>query len=106
MYGADLYLNDELVTEIEIPDTISKINSYAFYGCKSLTRVVIPDSVTSIGDYAFYGCTGLTFITFEGTVAQWNAISRGSAWCHFTHNGHDYTIVTKIICSDGTVTIR
>ena len=69
-YGADLYLNDELVTEIEIPDTISTIKSYAFYGCKSLTGVIIPDSVTSIGSSAFDGCSGLTSIEISDNVTS------------------------------------
>ncbi|MBQ8685181.1 MAG: leucine-rich repeat domain-containing protein, partial [Clostridia bacterium] len=50
--GASLYVNNEPVTELEIPNTITEIKAYAFYNCSSLTEVVIPDSVTSIGDYA------------------------------------------------------
>ena len=33
----------------------------AFTYCSSLTSVNIPNSVTSIGKYAFYGCTSLTY---------------------------------------------
>lgn len=32
--------------------------------------VVIPDSVTSIGEYAFYGCTSLTSITIPDSVTD------------------------------------
>ena len=66
--GADLYLNGELVTEIEIPHAIDTINPYAFYGCKSLVSVTIPDGVTSIGEYAFQGCTGLSKIEISNSV--------------------------------------
>ena len=57
--GADLYLNNNLVTELIIPESIIRINSYAFYGCKSFTNIMIPDSVTSIGASAFEGCSSL-----------------------------------------------
>ena len=42
-----------------IPDTITKIDDFAFSGCKDLTDIVIPPSVTRIGDSAFEGCTEL-----------------------------------------------
>lgn len=45
-----------------IPDSVTAINGYAFYGCKGLTSIYIPDSVTAIDNYAFYGCKGLTSI--------------------------------------------
>ena len=49
--------------------------------CSSgLTSITIPDSVTSIGSSTFEGCSGLTSITFNGTKAQWNAISKGYHW--------------------------
>ena len=51
-----LYINtNELVDDIEIPESVSSIGSLAFNGCKSLKSVVIPDNVVSIGYRAFYG---------------------------------------------------
>ena len=53
-----------------IPDGVITIQSYAFYGCSSLTNITIPDSVTSIGDYAFSGCSSLTNITIPNSVTS------------------------------------
>ena len=58
-YGANLYLHGELVTDLVIPDSVTRIKDYAFYGCTSLTSVIIPDSVTSIGYEAFCECYAL-----------------------------------------------
>ena len=52
-------------TEVVIPNTITKINDYAFYNCTSLTNITIPDSVTSIGNDAFSGCTKLMFNEYD-----------------------------------------
>lgn len=54
-YAHNLYLNNLLVTELAIPDGVTKIDNYAFVGCLSLTSLTIPDSVTKIGAYAFDG---------------------------------------------------
>lgn len=47
-----LYINNELVTSITIPNGVTAIPSYAFSKCSILTSVTIPDSVKSIGNYA------------------------------------------------------
>lgn len=50
------------------------IGADVFWNCSSLTSVTIPDSVTRISTYAFNGCSSLTSITFNGTKEQWYEI--------------------------------
>jgi BspA type Leucine rich repeat region (6 copies) len=38
-----------------IPNSVTNIGDYAFYGCTSLTNVVLDDNLISIGAYAFSG---------------------------------------------------
>ena len=68
--GADLYLNNEKVENLVIPDSVTSIGDYAFDNCTSLTSITIPDSVTSIGDHAFDDCTSLTSITIPDSVTS------------------------------------
>ena len=49
---------------IELPSTLTKINTTTFQLCASLDDIVIPASVTEILDGAFYGCSRLKSITF------------------------------------------
>ena len=65
---AKLYLNYTEVTELTIPDSVTSIGDYAFYGCSSLTSVTIPDSVTSIGYYAFRYCSSLKSVYCKPTT--------------------------------------
>ena len=68
-YAKNLYINDVLVTEVNIT-TATKIKVYAFYGCSSLTSIEIPNSVTSIGNSAFYGCSSLTSVVIPDSVTS------------------------------------
>ena len=45
--------NSNSVTSIIIPNNVTSIGDYAFYGCLSINSVTIPNSVTNIGTYAF-----------------------------------------------------
>ena len=54
-YAEHIYLNGELITELVIPDTVTKIPRYAFNSV-DIKKVVISDSVISIGDHAFNNC--------------------------------------------------
>ena len=62
------------LTEAIIPDGVTSIGDYAFYGCTGLTSIDIPDGVTSISICAFRACTGLTSIDIPGgvtTIDNW-----------------------------------
>lgn len=54
--GRGRLYNDEgkEITNLVVPDCVTKINDYAFYGCKGLVSVITSNNVTSIGKKAFY----------------------------------------------------
>ena len=54
--------NNELISDVAIPEGITSIPEDAFYGCYSLTSIAIPNSVTSIGNNAFDCCFKLKSI--------------------------------------------
>ena len=65
-----IYLEGEIVTELVIPDGVTKIEDYAFSNFDSLTAVTIPNSVKSIGSHAFYYCKGLANVVIPNEVTD------------------------------------
>lgn len=63
------------VTKVDIQAKIDSIGTYAFYQCSNLTSISIPNSVTRIESYAFEGVY-LEVIYYGGTQEDWN-ISQG-----------------------------
>ena len=54
-YARNLYIDGELLTEVNFPEGTKIINDYVFDGCQNLESISIPDSVTQIGCFAFSG---------------------------------------------------
>ncbi len=54
-FDRDYYPQVDKITSIVVPNTVQRIEHYAFYNCVGLKSVFIPKSVTYIGSYAFYG---------------------------------------------------
>lgn len=86
------------ITSINIPDGVSVVGVSAFQECAGITSIVIPESVTEIMRVAFHGCFNLTRIEYNGTTAQWGAITLGAGW-------NEYVPATEIICTDGSVSL-
>lgn len=71
-YAKNLYLNDELITDIEIPKSAVVLNKYAFYDCQNIKTVTIHNSLLGITEDAFYNCTGIENVYFTGTEDEWD----------------------------------
>ena len=69
-YGANMYLNNELVTELVIPEGVKAINNLAFYRLESITKIVMPNTLESIGEEAFYGCKNLKSLEIPNNVTS------------------------------------
>jgi len=70
-----------------IPNSVTSIGRYAFFGCSGLTSVTIPNSVTSIVNYAFENCSGLLNIVCESVYppsAENNTFFGVPAYCTLT----------------------
>lgn len=100
---ADLYLNGELLTDVIIPEGVTHISNYAFYGCTSIKTVEIPESVTYIGWRTFNYCDTLSDIYYRGDEEMWNDIDFGdfntsleNAEIHFM-SGHEHSFGEEII---------
>lgn len=61
--ASHLYINGAEVTNIEIPESVIRIGSYAFYG-SDIKSIKIPESIKYIGKSAFEGCDSLQLVDF------------------------------------------
>ncbi len=70
LHAHNLYLDNNLIENLNIPDNTTSIGNYTFSACTSITDVVVPDSVTYIGDEAFSNCTNLANIQLSDKVTS------------------------------------
>lgn len=76
-------------TSVDIPNNITHISDYAFYG-SGLTTADIPASIATIGTFAFGNCTSLTAIN----------VNAGNA--NYMNNSSDGVLYTKSAGGDPT----
>ncbi len=56
------------LTRVDLPNSVTALNNYAFSRCSGLTSIKIPDSVKSIGGFTFASCSGLASITMYSSL--------------------------------------
>lgn len=78
-YGGNSYggYNFTSLKEIELPNSVTNIDDYAFYYCDSLTKITIPESITNIGENAFCECNNLKEIYIDKAPHT----VYGEPWC-------------------------
>ena len=98
--GSSAFYQCTSLTNADLSATmLTSLPSNLFYWCFALTSVNLPSSLTSISNQAFYLNSSLQEIHFEGTVDQWNAISKASNWKQSCYS------LTTIVCADGEVSL-
>ena len=71
-HNVSLYLNDTPLTSVTIPNDVTRIKNYAFYGFSNVKTVTIPASVKRIDQRAF--SKNVTLNVYENSVAHKYAI--------------------------------
>ena len=61
--GFQLYIGDELIEDLVLPDTVTEIGSNQFSNCGSIRTATFGDAIRSVGDHAFAKCRRLQRIT-------------------------------------------
>jgi hypothetical protein len=76
-----MFYDCDALVDVFIPETVKRIEQYAFSECESLKNVVLPVSINFIGDAAFYDCYYLESIMYMGSQSGWDAVNCGADWC-------------------------
>jgi hypothetical protein len=53
---------------MDIPNSVTDIGQWSFWGCSNMTSIRIGSGVKNIGGYTFNGCSGLKSITCDAVV--------------------------------------
>ena len=69
-FAHNLYLNNELITNLVIPSDVKVIKTQAFRGCSCIKTATIHDGVISIGEYLFNTCTNMTSVQLPQNITS------------------------------------
>ena len=68
LFAHNLYLNNELVTDLVIPEGVDAVAAWAFAGATCLKSVTIPEGCKKLGGAAFYNCPNLEAIHIPASM--------------------------------------
>ena len=74
LFSAKLYLNGELVKNLEIPEGVSVIKYSVFAGLKEIDNVILPSTLTSIKAVNFYDCEINENVFYNGSKTDFENV--------------------------------
>ena len=95
--GHHAFASQETLVSITLPDSVTTIETYAFYGCLSLEFVDLGIFFTTFERRSFTNCPSIEYFTYPGTTADFTA---------YVEQDTDYMETGKNViykCSDGNV---
>ncbi len=70
-YNYNLYIKNEKVEKLILPEAITTVPAYAFYNCVSICSLQFTNCTNYIGTNALKNCTSLVEVYYEGTIDDW-----------------------------------
>jgi hypothetical protein len=117
-YADGLYLNGELITDLVVPEDVTKIGAHTFEGYEKLRSVVLHNGIDAIHKSAFLGCNDLADINFPDSLFYIGPYAfNGTAWYESKPDGEVYSgrllykykgempLNSSIVVKDGTETV-
>lgn len=108
-YAKHLYVNGTLLTDLVIPEGVTKINAHSFVNVVDITSITLPSSLLQIGSSAFNGCTGLERVNVED-ISDWLNIlfnDRTSNPLYYAkHLYIDGSLLTDLVIPEGTINLQ
>lgn len=68
--GGATFAHFENLISVQLPETLEKIEPYAFYNCYSLQSITLPNSLKSIGFEAFRSCRSIKELNISKGVRE------------------------------------
>ena len=114
--NVSFYVDGNVIDSIVVPDNITKINGYAFYGWKQLKNITLHNGITSIGERAF-ALTNITSMVVPNSVTtlgiavfsgckELKNVTLGSGLKSIGSNTFSNTGITGLIIPDSVETIK
>lgn len=104
-YSQALLIDEEKITKINIPKSLTSLSAYAFCGNTYVDTVVIPSSLQSIGVGAFEECENLKRVEISN-VSKWSAIKFGNETANPLSTTQEFYLNGELVTSVNIVGIE
>lgn len=104
-----LYVNGTPVRDLIIPEGVTKVGDYAFYGNQELRTVTVPSGLTSVGKDAFGNCWYLDSV-FISDLDAWYEVDFATAASNPVAQAHylyvDFGLITDLVVPSDRTQIK